>query len=122
MDIEFRAFATFRQTVGQKSIVREYDDIATVGDALHALTEEFPDLDVFDDDGNPREFASILKDGRDITHLQGLDTELEDGDTVSLFPPVAGGGSPASGNGLQPTLSGTPSTSTLAGRAINSSR
>lgn len=95
MDIEFRAFATFRQTVGQKSIVREYDDVATVGDALHALTEEYPDLDVFDDEGNPREFASILKDGRDITHLEGLDTELEDGDTVSLFPPVAGGGAAA---------------------------
>ncbi len=94
MEIEFRAFATFRETVGQKTFVREYDDAETVGDVLRALSEEYPGMDMFDGDGQPREFVSILKDGRDITHMDGMATELEDGDTVSLFPPVAGGSSP----------------------------
>ncbi len=91
MEIEFRAFATFRTTVGQKTFVREYDDAETVGDALDALSEEYPEMDLFDDDGEVPEFVSILKEGSDITHVDGVETELEDGDTVSLFPPVAGG-------------------------------
>ena len=91
MEIEFRAFATFRATVGQKTFFREYDDAETVGDVLRVLSEEYPDLDLFDDDGQVPEFVSILKDGRDIAHIDGLETELEEGDTISLFPPVAGG-------------------------------
>jgi molybdopterin synthase sulfur carrier subunit len=32
-----------------------------------------------------------MKDGKDITHIEGLETEIEDGTTLSVFPPVAGG-------------------------------
>jgi molybdopterin synthase sulfur carrier subunit len=91
MEIEFRAFATFREAVGQKTFSREYDDSETVGGVLRSLSEEHPEMELFDEDGELREFVSVLKDGRDITHLEGIETELEDGDTVSLFPPVAGG-------------------------------
>lgn len=91
MEIEFRTFATFRETAGQKTFTREYDDDATVGDVLRSLSEEYPEMDLFDDDGNIREFVSVLKEGQDVTHIDGLATELESGDTVSLFPPVAGG-------------------------------
>ncbi|MFB6233656.1 MAG: ubiquitin-like small modifier protein 1, partial [Haloarculaceae archaeon] len=90
MEIEVRAFATFRQALGQKTLVREFDDAETVGDVLAALSEEYPEMDLFED-GELREFVSILKEGREVTHLDGLETALEDGDTVSLFPPVAGG-------------------------------
>jgi molybdopterin synthase sulfur carrier subunit len=34
----------------------------------------------------------VLKNGREVLHLDGLDTPLDDGDRVSVFPPVAGGG------------------------------
>jgi molybdopterin synthase sulfur carrier subunit len=33
----------------------------------------------------------ILVNGRNIRHLKGLETELVDGDIVSLFPVTAGG-------------------------------
>jgi MoaD family protein, archaeal len=91
MEVEFRTFATFRETAGQKTFVREYDDATTVGDVLRSLSEEYPGMELLNGDGTTREFVSILKDGRDITHIDGLETELDDGDTVSLFPPVAGG-------------------------------
>lgn len=91
MEIEFRTFATFRQTAGQKTFTREYDDDATIREVLQLLSEEYPEMELFDDEGDLREFVSVLKEGRDITHIDGLDTELEHGDTISLFPPVAGG-------------------------------
>lgn len=33
----------------------------------------------------------ILVNGRHISHLQGLDTKLEEKDEISIFPKVAGG-------------------------------
>jgi len=33
----------------------------------------------------------ILVNGHNILHLNGLDTELNDGDEVALFPPGGGG-------------------------------
>lgn len=91
MKLTLRFFANFRETVGQKTIDREYDGVSTVGEMIQALSEEYPDMDLFEADGSLREFITVLKDGKDVTHIDGLETELEDGDTVSVFPPVAGG-------------------------------
>jgi molybdopterin converting factor small subunit len=33
----------------------------------------------------------VLKNGNHVKHLSGLDTKLDDGDTVVLIPPVGGG-------------------------------
>lgn len=90
MELELRFFATFRQTVGGKELDAEYDDGATVGEVLSALDEEYPDLELFEN-GSLREFVTVLKNGQQITHIDGLETDLADGDTLSLFPPVAGG-------------------------------
>jgi len=38
-----------------------------------------------------RDFVNILRNGRNIHFLAGLDTPLDDGDVIALFPPVAGG-------------------------------
>lgn len=92
MHLELRFFASFREEVGQKILEREYDaDAVSVGDVLEELTSEHPDLDLFEEPGELRGFVSIMKNGRDVTHLDGLETPLEDGDKLSVFPPVAGG-------------------------------
>ncbi|MEF8812809.1 MAG: ubiquitin-like small modifier protein 1 [Halovenus sp.] len=91
MEIELRFFANFRDIVGQKTITREYGDTATIGDIMRALSAEYPEMELFADDGTVRDYLTIMKDGRDITYIDGLDTELESNSTVSLFPPVAGG-------------------------------
>ncbi|WP_229115510.1 ubiquitin-like small modifier protein 1 [Halapricum desulfuricans] len=90
MEITLRFFASFREAVGQKTLVREYDDVATVGDVLEALAAEYSDLVLYDD-GTLREYVTVMRDGRDVTHIDGPDTELTGGETLSLFPPVAGG-------------------------------
>ena len=93
MHLECRFFATYRAVVGQKSLEREFPDGATVAEVLSELEAEYPDLDrqLLDEDGAIRPQLSILKNGRDVTHMEGSETVLEDGDSLSVFPPVAGG-------------------------------
>lgn len=93
MDIELRFFANFREAVGQKTLEREYDAETTVGTVLESLEAEFPELegDIIDENGDLQPQLSILKNGRDVVHLDGPSTTLEAGDTLSVFPPVAGG-------------------------------
>ena len=91
MDLEIRLFANFRDATGARTIDWEAAEGATVEDVLHELTAEYPDLDVFDESGELREFVSVLYNGRNVVHGDGLETSLHDGDVLSLFPPVAGG-------------------------------
>jgi molybdopterin synthase sulfur carrier subunit len=93
MEIELRFFATFRQAVGSKTIDRTFDDDADVGTVLRALEAEFDGLEgeILDDQGELLPQLSVLKNGREVVHMEGLETPLEDGDAVSVFPPVAGG-------------------------------
>lgn len=93
MQIEHRFFATFRQAVGSKTIEREYDDGASVGDILSDLETEYEGLagGLLDGDGEIRPQLSVFKNGREVLHMEGVETRLADGDTLSVFPPVAGG-------------------------------
>ncbi|AGB36358.1 ubiquitin-like small modifier protein 1 [Natronococcus occultus] len=92
MELDLRFFATFREAVGQKELTSSFEDGATVGDVLGELEAEYDDLeDQLLEDGAIRAQLSVLKNGRDVVHMEGPDTILEDGDTLSVFPPVAGG-------------------------------
>jgi molybdopterin synthase sulfur carrier subunit len=92
MNVELRFFATFRQAVGQKVVEREFPEGTTIGDVLYELEAEYDDLAgqlIEDDDLRPH--INVLKSGREALHLDGMETVLEDGDRLSIFPPVAGG-------------------------------
>lgn len=92
MELELRFFATFRAAVGQKTVYREFADDATVGDVLRAIEDEWPDLaGELLRDGEIQPQLSVLKNGREVVHMEGPDTSLGDGDSLSVFPPVAGG-------------------------------
>ena len=92
MDLTLRFFATFREIAGQKVVEKTYDDDLTIGGLLTALEEEYPEMQeelLINGDIKPQ--INVLKNGREVLHMQGIETPLEDGDTISLFPPVAGG-------------------------------
>lgn len=93
MNLELRFFATFREAVGQKTRHREYPDGTAVGTVLADLEADYPGLEgnLLDGDGEIRDMLSILKNGKDVAHLDGPETTLSEGDTLSIFPPVAGG-------------------------------
>ena len=65
----------------------------TVGEALSALTDTHPELSsrIFKEDGSVRRFVNIFANEEDIRFQENLDTDLSDGDEVSIVPAIAGG-------------------------------
>jgi MoaD family protein len=64
----------------------------TVGEVLDGLFDQFGDLrERICEDGDLRRFVNVYVGGEDIRFLSGLDTEVEDGDEVTILPAVAGG-------------------------------
>ena len=67
-------------------------DGETVGEALDSVFEEHDDLrERITEDGGLRRFVNVYVSGEDIRFRDGLDTELSDGDEVTILPAVAGG-------------------------------
>jgi molybdopterin synthase sulfur carrier subunit len=68
-------------------------EAATVSDAFKALNALHAGFDerLFDDKGELRRFVNVFVADEDIRFMQGVDTPLADGTTVSIIPAVAGG-------------------------------
>jgi sulfur-carrier protein len=67
-------------------------DGRTVGEALDAVFEQHVDLrERITEDGGLRRFVNVYVSGEDIRFQDGLETELSDGDEVTILPAVAGG-------------------------------
>jgi sulfur-carrier protein len=66
---------------------------ATVGEALKALDAAHPGMAdrLFDDSGALRRFVNVFLADEDVRFLDGLDTPVSDGQTLSVVPAVAGG-------------------------------
>jgi len=66
---------------------------ATVGEALDALTRQFPDLrkQIFTDEGKVRSFVNVYLNDEDVRYLGKDATAAGDADTISLVPSIAGG-------------------------------
>lgn len=92
MKIQVKAFATFREVMDNQ-IDMDLPKDATVRTLLAELTGKFEGLGelIFAAPGTLRDFVNILKNGRNVHYLAGLDTFLDEGDIIALFPPVAGG-------------------------------
>lgn len=65
----------------------------TVGDVLKSLDAAHPGMGerIFDDSGKLRRFVNVFVADEDVRFLEGLETVLTEGQTVSIIPAVAGG-------------------------------
>jgi sulfur-carrier protein len=92
MKIHVKTFATFREVMDSQFDM-EYPQGATIRTLLDDIVKRFDGIGglIFASPGTIRDFVNILKNGRNVHFLTGLDTPLDDGDVIALFPPVAGG-------------------------------
>ena len=91
MSLTIRIPTTLRSlTAGESKI--ETTGI-TVKEALSNLEAAYPGFSerLLEDDGSLRRFVNIFLADDDIRFLQGLDTPIVPGSTLSIVPAVAGG-------------------------------
>ena len=81
-----------RQFAGGRSAVEVSG--RSIADALGDLTRQFPDLKrhLYDDSGRLRAFVNVYLNDQDIRYLEKDNTPLNDGDSISIVPSIAGGG------------------------------
>ena len=91
MAVTIRIPTTFRELTKGNSLISS--DGRTLGQVLEQVRTVYPDFvnQVLDDEGNLQRFVNIFLDDEDVRFLGGLDTELEEGQIVSIVPAVAGG-------------------------------
>jgi molybdopterin synthase sulfur carrier subunit len=77
------------QTGGKREIVAEGD---TVRDLLDDLMSQFPALRrQLVEDGELAPFVNVYVEGEDVRTLEGIETEVRPGSTLTLLPAMAGG-------------------------------
>ena len=75
---------------GNKTVAVAPGTLAEVIAGLDAAHPGFADR-LLDEDGSLRKFVNVFVDDDDVRYLDGLDTQVRDGVTVSIIPAVAGG-------------------------------
>jgi molybdopterin synthase sulfur carrier subunit len=96
MKIRVKAFLTLRKVMGDQASLEIEAERRTIRDLLEELSirfgDEFRNMILEPESLSGFRYIQVLVNGRHYRHLpNGLDTELKEGDEVSLFPPVAGG-------------------------------
>jgi len=74
-------------------------NVATIAEALNALTEAHPALrkHLFTEEGKLRAFVNLYLNDEDVRYLPEKEqTAVSDGDTLTIIPSIAGGRGSAS--------------------------
>lgn len=95
MRISVRLFTTLREIAGKSEETLEFDvGVITVKDVLGELVKRhgkaFKDY-VHDKKGRVGEHLQLLVNGKSVSLLEELETQLKEGDQVAIVPPVGGG-------------------------------
>ena len=66
---------------------------SSVDEAIEVLVAVYPELKVnlFDEHGKIRSFINVYLNDDDIRYVDGLKSEVQDGDAIQIVPSVAGG-------------------------------
>jgi len=92
--LKVKFYATLREIVGQKSVDFPLNEGDTVNELMNKIIDRYPALEpkLLDEDGELLGYVHFFVNGRDLPYLEkGMETELSDDDTISVFPAVGGG-------------------------------
>ena len=75
---------------GEKEVQADGGDVGAV---LRALADEHPatESQLFGADGRLNRYVNVYLNDEDVRVLDGLETEVEDSDTLVILPAMAGG-------------------------------
>jgi sulfur-carrier protein len=93
MKITFRTFAAFGEAIGAREVELNLPPGEKIGGLLENLCNTHPGLrgHLFEAAGQIKPYIIVLKNGRSVSSLQQLDTVVDEGDVIAVFPPVGGG-------------------------------
>lgn len=92
MQLEFEFYATLRDAVGEKSVVRTVPDGTTIVEAVRVVADDYDGLRslLFRENGALRSHITVARNGEPLLEDRD-DVVLSDGDTLVLSPGVSGG-------------------------------
>jgi len=92
MTITVTLYGRPREVVGEKTIEWEPTP-ATVTELFEALVDDHSDLEgaLFDADGSLQPSINVLKNGSNVGSLDDGESEIEDGDEVTVMMAIHGG-------------------------------
>jgi sulfur-carrier protein len=91
--MEIKYFATLRDITKQKEETWS-SHVDTLAELINILCEKYGKAFkkwVSSEEDGYGSLSIFLINGQDYRSLQGLQTKLKDSDTISIFPPIAGG-------------------------------
>ncbi len=82
-----------RLTNGQGEINVDTEGSIKLSILIEKLDSMYPGIKerILDENGEVRRFVNLYVNDEDIRFLNGANTELKDGDTLSIVPAIAGG-------------------------------
>ncbi|MGH9301514.1 MAG: ubiquitin-like small modifier protein 1 [Acidimicrobiales bacterium] len=91
MAVEVRLPTVLRSHAGGAATVKANG--ATIGEVLDDITTVYPAMagQVKAEGGELHRFVNVYVNDDDVRYLDKLDTEVSDGDVISILPAVAGG-------------------------------
>ena len=97
MEVKVRFFTNLREIVGKREETLSFanDKKVTVDLVLKTLSEKygapFTEYVYNGKTGQPKGFLQFLVNGNSTSTLNGLKTDLKEGDVLAILPPVGGG-------------------------------
>ena len=97
LEVKVRFFTSLREIANKREETLTFPTgkKVTVNLVLKTLSQKYgtPFIEYVNSDktGQPKNFLQFLINGTSASTLNGLETELKDGDVLAILPPVGGG-------------------------------
>ena len=91
MKIRIKFFAYFRELFQGKERDLELEKGTTIGELLALLCHSDDQQNEIFDGNTLKSTVVVMRNGTHVHSLKGLKTEMNDGDTIALFPLIGGG-------------------------------